>query len=80
MVSSRQFLFRCIEGGLGSRLPQRGGVGIADAPRDGADAHVAVVDPPGFLVGFGIAAAGELGHAPLKRGEVGIGKPQQIAG
>jgi hypothetical protein len=57
MVSSRQFLFRCIEGGLGSRLPQRGGVGIADAPRNGSDMNVAVEDAPGFLVGFGIAAA-----------------------
>ena len=29
---------------------------------DGADLDVAVADAPGLPVGFGIAAAGELGH------------------
>jgi hypothetical protein len=35
--------------------------------RDRADVHITVVDPPAFLVGVGVAAAGKSGHAPLKR-------------
>ena len=39
----------------------------ADPLRDRADADVAVIDVPAFILGFGIAAAGEGGHALLKR-------------
>jgi hypothetical protein len=42
--------------------------GIPDRTANRADLHVAVVYPPAFLMGVGIAASGELGHAPLKRG------------
>jgi hypothetical protein len=35
----------------------------ADADRDRADVHVAVIDVPAALA-FGVAAAGELGHRP----------------
>ena len=41
-------------------------LGIVD--RNCADMHVAVIDQPTFLAGFRTAAAGESGHAPLKRG------------
>src|SRR6476620_5134333 len=43
-------------------LPLRGGVGIADAPRDGADVYVAIMNVPAVLA-FGISAAGEFRHA-----------------
>jgi hypothetical protein len=41
---------------------------VAGADCDRADVHVTVVDVPAFLEDFRIAAAGERGHAPLKRG------------
>ena len=48
-------------------LPWLGIVRVAAAPSDGADVDVLVKDVPTVLA-FGIAAAGEGGHAPLKRG------------
>jgi hypothetical protein len=39
----------------------------ADADRDRADLNVAIVDVPAFLAGMGRSAAGEGGHALLKR-------------
>jgi hypothetical protein len=51
----------------------------ASALADPSCAHIAVEDLPALLAGFRIAAAGEGGHAALKRGGVGIGKPLQIA-
>jgi hypothetical protein len=39
---------------------------IARSDRDRAHVHVAIVDVP-TVVAFGIAAAGECGHAVLKR-------------
>jgi hypothetical protein len=60
--------------GMGSRIKPaaptpRIGIGwIARAERDRADAHVTVVDLPGLVRGVTIAAAGEDGHALLKRG------------
>ena len=39
----------------------------ADADRDRGDVHVAVIDVPA-VGAFGIASAGELGYAALKRG------------
>lgn len=44
------------------------GGGVAGALRDRADVHVAVVDQPTFFASVVVAAAGEDGHAPLKRG------------
>jgi hypothetical protein len=41
---------------------------VAAADRDRADAHVTIVDVPAFLRGSGRSAAGEFGHAALKRG------------
>jgi len=41
---------------------------VADASRDRPDANVTVVDVPAFLAGIGRSAAGESGHAALKRG------------
>ena len=41
---------------------------VADASCDRADAHVTVIDVPAFFAGIGRSAAGESGHAPLKRG------------
>src|SRR6266581_28220 len=41
---------------------------VAGADRDRAGVHIAVVDVPAFLAGFSQSAAGELGHAALKRG------------
>jgi hypothetical protein len=38
---------------------------------DRADLHVAVVYPPAFLMGVGIAASGEFWHALLKRNRRG---------
>ncbi len=46
-------------------LPLRGGVGIADAPRDGADMNVTEIDMPAVLA-FGITAAGEGGHGAIE--------------
>jgi hypothetical protein len=43
-------------------------MGIARADRDRAGVHIPVVDVPAFLAGISRSAAGELGHAPLKRG------------
>jgi len=43
-------------------------VRIAGTDRDGAGVDIAVIDVPAFLAGFGISAAGEFGHALLKRG------------
>jgi hypothetical protein len=43
-------------------------MGIAGADRDRAGVDIAVIDVPAFLAGFGRSAAGELGHAALKRG------------
>src|SRR5712664_907758 len=51
-------------------FPWVGVVRIADAPRDRPDADIAVVDVPAFLAGIGRPAAGEGGHAALKRGRV----------
>jgi hypothetical protein len=42
-------------------------MGITGADRDGARVHVTVVDVPAFLAGVSRSAAGELGHAALKR-------------
>jgi|SRR5216684_3522281 len=42
---------------------------VADAPRDRPDADIAVVDMPAIWP-FGISAAGERGHAALKRDRV----------
>jgi hypothetical protein len=59
---------------VGSRveaaLPSPGILIVRDAAaeRDGADVHIAVIDVPAFLSGFVVAAAGESGHALLKRG------------
>jgi hypothetical protein len=59
--------------GMGPRLKPaapapRVGIGwVARADRDRADAHVAVVDQPGLLMGVRVAAAYEGGHAPLRR-------------
>ena len=39
----------------------------ASADRNRADVHVAIVDVPAFLAGIGRSAAGQDGHAPLKR-------------
>jgi hypothetical protein len=39
--------------------------GVADAFRDRADLHVAVVDAPAFLRETAIASAGEGGHGPI---------------
>jgi hypothetical protein len=36
----------------------------ADALGDRADADVAIIDVPAFVLGFLISAAGEGGHAP----------------
>jgi hypothetical protein len=44
---------------------------IAAADRDRADAHVTIVDVPAFLAGVSRSAAGEFGHAPLKRESAG---------
>jgi hypothetical protein len=44
---------------------------FAAADRDRADAHVTVVDVPAFLAGIGRSAAGEFGHAALKRESAG---------
>jgi hypothetical protein len=44
---------------------------IAAADRDRADAHVTIVDVPAFLAGISRSAAGEFGHAPLKRESAG---------
>jgi hypothetical protein len=41
----------------------------AGSDRDRADLLVAVIDVPAFLAGVGRSAAGEGGHAPLKRGQ-----------
>jgi hypothetical protein len=49
-------------------FPPRRGAGIADALHDGAGVHVAIVDAPAFLREVTIVAAGEGGHALLKRG------------
>ena len=43
-------------------------MGIAGADRDRACVDIAVVDVPEFLAGVRTTAAGELGHAALKRG------------
>jgi hypothetical protein len=40
--------------------------------------HVTVIDVPAFLGDFRIAAAGELGHAPSKRGSATRTIPLQI--
>jgi len=40
----------------------------AAADRDRAGVDIAVVNVPAFLAGVSRSAAGELGHAPLKRG------------
>ncbi len=45
---------------------------IARSDRDRADAHVTVIDMPAFVAGVGRAAAGEVGHALLKRSEGGL--------
>src|ERR1700736_6068246 len=39
----------------------------AGADRDRADVDIAIVDMPAFLAGIRRSAAGERGHAPLKR-------------
>jgi hypothetical protein len=44
---------------------------VADASCDGADAHVTIIDVPAFLAGVSRSAAGEFGHAPLKRDSAG---------
>jgi hypothetical protein len=36
----------------------------ADPLGDRADAHIAVIDLPAFVMGFEISAAGERGHGP----------------
>jgi hypothetical protein len=41
---------------------------VADALRDRADVHVAVVDQPAIFASVVVGAAGEDGHALLKRG------------
>ena len=53
-------------------------VGLPDRKRDRADVHVTVIDVPAVRA-FGISAAGEGGHAPLKRAAVVDDKPLQIA-
>jgi len=40
--------------------------------RDRADVHVTGKDMPAFLSGFWRSAAGEGGHAPSSRDEVGV--------
>src|SRR6266704_3512315 len=47
---------------------------VADASRDRADAHVTVIDVPAIWP-FGIPAAGEGGHAALKRGLIRFFEP-----
>ena len=49
---------------------------ITDAPRDRSDANVTVIDVPAFLAGIGRAAAGESGHAALKRDFAGEITPE----
>ena len=46
-------------------LPSRRSARIADALRDRADNHVAVMDAPALLRDVGIAAAGQAGHGPI---------------
>jgi hypothetical protein len=43
-------------------------VGNPAADRDGADADIAIVDVPAFVRGLEVSAAGQVGHALLKRG------------
>jgi hypothetical protein len=49
-------------------LPRILVMGIASADRDRAGVHIPVVDVPAFLAGISRSAAGEFGHALLKRG------------
>jgi hypothetical protein len=46
---------------------------------DGADMRVAIVDVPGLLVDFRIAAVGEGGHAPSKRARGRLANCQSMA-
>jgi hypothetical protein len=48
--------------------PRIGVMRNAGAHRDRAGLHVPVIDVPAFLAGMGRSAAGEGGHALLKRG------------
>jgi hypothetical protein len=56
--------------GLGSRIEAAGPAPLVDGDarlcRDGADMDIAVIDAPAVLA-FGITAAGEGRHGPLKR-------------
>jgi hypothetical protein len=47
---------------------------LANTARDRANVNVAEIDVPAILA-FGISAAGEGGHALLKRGRDASGKP-----
>jgi hypothetical protein len=54
--------------------------GNADPLGDRADANVAIVDVQAFVLGFGISAAGEGGHATIERGQRGRRLPRRAAG
>jgi hypothetical protein len=41
---------------------------IGDEPANRAGVHIPVIDVPAILAGIGRSAAGESGHAPLRRG------------
>jgi hypothetical protein len=43
----------------------------ASANLDRADMHITEIDVPAFLAGVSRSAAGEFGHAPLKRDSAG---------
>jgi hypothetical protein len=49
-------------------FPRLSVVRVARALRDRANVHIAIIDEPAFLADVRIEAAGEGGHAPLKRG------------
>jgi hypothetical protein len=51
----------------------------AGALGDRADAGLALINVPAFLMSIWFAAAGDGGHDPLKRGTLGIRKPLGIA-
>jgi hypothetical protein len=50
----------------------------ADPVSDRADADIAVIDVPAFVLGFEIAAAGEGEHAPMVPPIAPQGKPLQV--
>ena len=57
-----------IPGRIRSSIARVGVVRIAAADRDRPDADIAIIDMPAILASIGRWAAGESGHAALKRG------------